>query len=1303
MASSSSSGAATPTLVGHPVIEKLTKNNFLLWRLQVLPTVRGAQMTGYLDSTTICPDAEISIKDGDTTKKIPNPEYAQGVAQDHQVFSYLMSTLSKEAMAQVATMETSAQVWKKISTYSSQTRARAVNTRIALATTKKKMRVLGDEMASSGKALEDEELVQYILAGLDLDYNPVVSAIAARVEPIIIGEMYSLLLSFEQHLDLYDGGTQSSANTAARGGRGGNRGGFSRGRGAYGRGCGYGRDGGREQGHGNSYQGRFNGNRSRRDVMCQVCFKEGHSAAKCWHRFEEDYVPDQRHTTAAAAYNVGQNWYTDTGATDHITETCNEEKYIGNDKIHAVNGSGMVISHVGQSVIHTPVHNLDLKNVLYVTKKILLRGRCRHGLYPIPFGSLQANKAAYGAIKPSSEVWHGCLGHPSYPVVHRSFRLRCLSTREEPSVALPISTSVSSVPLELVISDVWGPATESVGRKQYYVRFIDDQSKFVWLYLLRNKSDVFQVFKEFQKLVEHHFNRKIVSIQTDWGGEYEKLHPFFTSLGIVHHVSCPHAHQQNSAAERKHRHIVEVGLHMLAHASMPIKFWDEAFLAAAYLINRTLSKVINHDTPFERLFQKKPDYNFLRIFGCACWPNLRPYNTKKLQFRSKQCVFLGYSNSHKGYKCLDPSNGRVYISGDVIFDEEVFPFSKLHHNSGARLRQEILLLPSSSDQRGHVTDDQLANLPINPHSIINLEHNNVSCGANVHGFMQTAGSSGRMVHGTGTEIEILEDSATQLSPGMHGDAEGSTVGHAVAPPTPIAASPADISVSPSAASPVTDSDSVGPNNNGAAASGSTAADVFATPVPPAPTRPATRLQQGIRKPKVYTDGSVRYGFLAENKEPSNLQEALENKNWKQAMDEEYMALVKNKTWHLVPPRQGQNIIDCKWVYKIKYKADVSIDRYKARLVPKGFSIDYEDTFSPVVKVDTIRTMLSIAVSKGWCLRQLDVKNVFLHGILEEDVFMRQPPGYEEASKCDFICKLDKALYGLKQAPRAWYARLSGKLQKLGFRASKADTSLFMYNKGSITIYLLVYVESLMILLWLVLRNMLSTGLLHDLQNDFALKDLGELHYFLGIEVKHSWSFAILNFDSAGHLLPCQQSLSISPCSYHYTLGMGLKILKSNSMLVSAFSDADWAGSLDDQRSTSGFAVFLGSNLISWSARKRATVSRSSTEAEYKAIANTTAELIWIQILLTELGIQHPKAARLNPVFHARTKHIEVDYHFVRERVARGLLDIQFISTHDQLADGFTKAISGRRLEEKVNVALCSASKMDKGWELTLEP
>ncbi|WVZ55440.1 hypothetical protein U9M48_006100 [Paspalum notatum var. saurae] len=495
-------------------------------------------------------------------------------------------------------------------------------------------------------------------------------------------------------------------------------------------------------------------------------------------------------------------------------------------------------------------------------------------------------------------------------------------------------------------------------------------------------------------------------------------------------------------------------------------------------------------------------------------------------------------------------------------------------------------------------------------------------------------------------------------------------------------------------------------------------------------------------------------------EPSNWKEAMDHVGWKQAMDDEYSALIKNQTWDLVPPQKGMNLIDSKWVYKVKRKSDSSVDRFKARLVAKGFKqqhgIDYFETFSPVVKPTTVRTILTVAVSRGWHLHQIDIQNSFLHGYLQETVFMRQPAGYIDKSQPpNYVCKLKKALYGLKQAPRAWHTRLTNKLQELGFKPSRADTSLFIFSHGGVTIYMLIYVDDIIIV------NSTTSAthkLIEQLRTEFAVKDLGQLQYFLGVGVKSQRDGIVLsqkryaldilrraNMEKCrpistpmasteklardqGQKLNDQeqfkyrsivgglQYLTITrpdlsfvvnricqyihaPIDVHWaavkrvlryikgTADTGLKIQRSSKLTLNAFSDADWAGCPDDRRSTSGFAVFLGPNLVSWSSRKQATVSRTSTEAEYKAVANVAAEIVWLQSLLKELGVCQWKPPLLwcdnlgatylvtNPVFHARTKHIEVDFHFVREQVARKSLQIRFISSADQVADIFTKALS----------------------------
>jgi histone deacetylase 1/2 len=209
----------------------------------------------------------------------------------------------------------------------------------------------------------------------------------------------------------------------------------------------------------------------------------------------------------------------------------------------------------------------------------------------------------------------------------------------------PKSTSISNHLLELVFSDVWGPTPDSTRRYKYYVIFVDDYSKFTWIYLLKFKSEVFHKFRDIQNLIERLFDRKILAVQTDCGGEYEALHPFFTKIGISHFVSCPHAHQQNGPAERKHRHIVEVGLSLLSHAHMPLKFWDEAFLAAMYLINRTPSKVINFTTPIERQYDTKPDYSPSEFLG----------------------VLVGHISDHITSESLNSDQRSVFSLGIVNF------------------------------------------------------------------------------------------------------------------------------------------------------------------------------------------------------------------------------------------------------------------------------------------------------------------------------------------------------------------------------------------------------------------------------------------------------------------------------------------------------------------------------------------------------------------------------------------------------------------------------------------------------------
>lgn len=528
----------------------------------------------------------------------------------------------------------------------------------------------------------------------------------------------------------------------------------------------------------------------------------------------------------------------------------------------------------------------------------------------------------------------------------------------------------------------------------------------------------------------------------------------------------------------------------------------------------------------------------------------------------------------------------------------------------------------------------------------------------------------------------------------------------------------------------------------------------------------TRSKSSIFKPKALLASHIPLT----DREPENVTEALNCSVWNSAMQEEYKALQNTKTWSLVPLPAGRRAIGCKWVFRIKKNADGTIQSYKARLVAKGFhqqqGFDFDETCSPVVKPSTIRVVLTLALSKGWNIRQLDVNNAFLNGCLHEEVYMEQPSGFEHRDK-NLVCKLQKSLYGLKQAPRAWFEKLASTLCMFGFQSSLCDYSLFIRITPQHTTYILVYVDDILIT-GSSAREVQS--LIQGLNQIFALKDLGDLSYFLGIEVQRlsNESLHLSHVKYIKDLLAkakMQEAMGISTpmvsgaklskhgddvfgdpklyrsivgalryatitrpeisfsvnkvCQYMHlplethwkivkrilrylngTLQHGLVIHKSCNLSLTAFCDEDWASDIDDRRSIFSSCMFLGPNLISWSSKKQRVVSRSTTEAEYQSLANTVSELIWLKALLSELkfsprivptiycdnssGVQ----MAANPVYHARSRHIELDLLYVREKVLKKEILVCHVNSENQVADIFTKVLSKTRfcdLRNKLNI------------------
>lgn len=399
---------------------------------------------------------------------------------------------------------------------------------------------------------------------------------------------------------------------------------------------------------------------------------------------------------------------------------------------------------------------------------------------------------------------------------------------------------------------------------------------------------------------------------------------------------------------------------MLAQAKLPLIFWWNAFHTAAYLINRLPTPVLKNQSHYFKIFQQQPYYNMLRVFGCSCFPYLRPYNKHKLEFRIGRCIFIGYSSHHKGYQCLH-SSGRVYVSNHVVFNKQSFLYQSGvdFFSVQESCSSESFFTSQSRDVISHYMIQPLSAPSIVSNPSVHLPS---QVTATFSSYIDPSDHSSTSPHSQSTSSNHRHNSSQHSSP-PHNLPPSQPLGHPM----------------------------------------------------------ITKSKVDIFKPKTYL-----VALLSAPTEPIYVKQALAYPKWFHAMKEEFNSLQANKTWTLVQPSSPVKVIGNKWVFRIKYNPDGSISKYKARLVAKDFAqtqgVDYNETFSLVVKASTIRIILSLVVMQGWIIRQVDVDNAFLKGFLEKDVYISQLEGFIDASKPHHVCKLTKALYGLKHAPRAWSDR-----------------------------------------------------------------------------------------------------------------------------------------------------------------------------------------------------------------------------------------------------------------------------------------
>ncbi len=1163
----------------------------------------------------------------------------------------------------------------------------------------KYMKDIADKLAAIGAPISEEDQVVTLLGSLPGSYATLVTALEARVDDV--------KMDFVQQALLHEESKQGSKNESTKN------------------------------------ESALTGYKKKKFRETRTCFKcgsVGHIRRNCPEEKPKKY-PKQNHRAkvgktdnsdseaesgscvfTASEGNVKTtscNWLIDSGASSHMTKEKGVFKnYQQFDEPESVAlGDGRVVQALGSGNVHVnmllPGRKLKqavLSNVLYVPKltsnlfsvraaaakgnvvkfrgnkcwisdasgRLRGTGSLANKLYKLDCEDILKGHASV-ASQENSDLWHQRLGHVHEQRLKNcikkdlvkgiccskmddlSFCEACLAGKMHRKPFPVIEEIRSSHKLQLVHSDVCGPMqTESFGGAKYFVTFTDDYSRCCAVYFMKKKSEVLEKFKEFEAATTNEAGRSIGILRTDNGGEYlsREFEDYLKGKGIKHELTVPHSPQQNGVAERMNRTLVESARSMITHARLPNMYWAEAISTAVYLRNRMPTTAIKENkTPYELWCGRKPNVSHLRVFGCMAYAHVPDSERRKLDKKAEKLRFVGYSRTSKGYRLFDETKRKVVIRRDVKFNENDFGHKD----------EMTTTTTSSSDKSTGDVKDEAAGEEVVREEVVGEE------------------AVGEVTKEPRTSARIRK------APVRYGYDEYAET---------------------------------------------------ASPVPRA--------------------CHVAYN-VSEVEEPSTINEARTNehsKEWIAAADSEYNSLIENKTWRLVELPPGRKTIGCKWVFRAKYDSEGRVKRFKARLVAKGYAqkygIDYDETFSPVVRFSSIRTLLAFAVQNNMVVHQMDVVTAFLNGQLDEDIYMRQPEGYAQPGKEHLVCKLEKSLYGLKQSPRCWNKALRDKLVKLGFIQISADPCVFVKEEDTLVI-IAVHVDDLIIL---AEDDQEMEEIKKILKAEFKMTDMGELQYYIGVSVVQDkknnrvWlhqkpyiSKIIEKFGQAeaktvatpvdvNVKLTKEDGISkpVDPIQYQSLIGsllylavatrpdiayavgvlskfcakptvahltaakrvlrylkgtqsLGLKYEGSVDESLTVYADADWAGDLDDRHSTSGNVSIMGSGAVSWMSKKQPTVALSTAEAEYVALCSATQETIWLRQLLTDIG-QPPADATViwednqaaislakNPVFHARTKHIDTRYHFIRQELQSGVIAVKYIPTNKMVADILTKPLS----------------------------
>ena len=1212
-----------------------------------------------------------------------------------------------------------------------------------------------EELSIIGDVVDEEDRVVHLLASLPNSYDMLVTALEANSEVPHLATVTERLLHEERKL-LEKSAVEVKNESDAR---------------ALAAATGY------QQGAGSGF-------------ICFYCKKSGHMKRNCtkWKESQKKREKENANVVSGSGRNQNQDssdsecgfvtvadhalsstskiekddWLVDSGASKHM---CNDEDSFTdmedldeNDAKKVTVGNGQPVDVLKKGTVKLEVEGPNgeikickLKNVLFVPdlcfnlmsvgkaseanitvtfsddeckfisekSGIIATGRKLNGLYHLNRAKKTDEKAMHvtSSLIEKESIWHSRYAHLGHKNLSKlsdenmvtgldynsskdhEFCKPCAEGKHHRTKFPKGGGSRANEVLELVHTDVCGKMdVESLSGKEYFGTFIDDKSRYTWAYGLKYKSDMFETFMEWKAMVERSTERKVKTLRSDNGGEYisNEFKNYLKAEGITHQNTVRKTPEQNGVAERMNRTLQEAMRSMLFESNLPKRFWAEALSTSTYLRNRSPTRAVLEMTPYEAFTNQKPDVDHLKVFGCRAYAHVPKDERKKLDSKVRESIFLGYGTNVKGYRLYDVNRQKVFFSRDVLFEETKFHYKKslMEHTS---------------------SDNQLIS---EEHQVKRNEKERVI--EKPSEFLRNySRKSNDQILPVEKQVEASNDE----------EREDNTE---VLNPTP------DEEVNSEESQPQ--------QNN---------------------LRKSTRIR---RPPNHYGEWTNCVKGEVIQKDPVTVKEALNSdrsEEWLKAMKSEIKSLEKNQVWDLEKLPEGRSTVGCKWVFKTKLDAQGNVERYKARLVAQGFTqkygVDYDETFSPVVRFESIRSLLAIASQHGLVVHQMDVKTAFLNGELKEEIFMRQPEGFISQGEEMLVCKLKRSLYGLKQSAKCWNDELDRQLARMDFTQSDSDPCIYIRYSDNRIFIIAVYVDDII----LASESDEMMGRTKKLLSDrFDVEDMGRLHYFLGVKVvqeinsssiwigQPSFTNILLKrfgmeesnsaetpFDVATKLMKkgsietasddvdkqlyqsavgsllylstrtrpdisfavgmCAR-FSAEPITQHWTAvkrilrylkgtaNLGLRYEQTDNELL-GYSDADWAGDLNDRKSTSGYTFILSGAAISWKSRKQSCVALSTAEAEYMALASAAQEAIWMSRLICELMYgnrcdmapvkiyednQSAICIAKNQQQHGRTKHIDIKYHFTREQIAMKNIEVAYCRSKDMVADVFTKPLSG---------------------------